>query len=91
VEQAFDLSRVQAFDAGEAQVKTHLLNGGKISIQGMAGGPVADLTEPFGLASLPASIRRELTPDAAHDSLAQVVARMARQYAVEERCQTLLL
>jgi hypothetical protein len=57
----------------------------------MAGGPVADLTEPFGLASLPASIRRELTPDAAQESLAQVVARIARQYAVEERCQTLLL
>jgi hypothetical protein len=91
VEQAFDFSRVQAFDVGEAQMKTHLLNGGKISIQGMAGGPVADLTEPFGLASLPASIRRELTTDAVQDSIAQVVARMARQYAVEERCQTLLL
>jgi hypothetical protein len=91
VEQAFDFSRVQAFDAGEAQVKTHLLSGGKISIQGMAGGPVADLTEPFGLASLPASIRRELTTVVAHDSLVQVVARIARPYAVEERCQTPLL
>src|SRR5918999_4291205 len=91
VEQAFDFSSAQAFDAGEARVKTHLLNGGKIAIQGTEGGPVADLTEPFGLASLPAFIRRELTTDAAQDSIAQVVARMARQYAVEERCQTLLL
>jgi hypothetical protein len=47
----------------------------------MEGGPVADLTEPFGLASLPASI----------ESLAQVIARIARPDAVEERCQTLLL
>ncbi len=91
MEQAFDFHSVQSFDAGEAKIKTHLLNGGTITIRGMEGGPVADLTEPFGLASLPASIRRELTTEEAHESLAQVVARMARQYAVEERCQTLLL
>ncbi len=91
MEQAFDFRSVQSFDAGEAKIKTHLLNGGTISIQGMAGGPIDDLTEPFGLASLPASIRREMTTEEARDSLAEVVARMARQYAVEERCQTLLL
>jgi hypothetical protein len=91
VEQAFDFSSVQSFDAGEAKIKTHLLSGGKISIQGMEGGPVGDLTEPFGLASLPASLRRELTTDEAQEALASIVARMARQYAVEERCRTLLL
>jgi len=91
VEQAFDVRRVQAFDTGEAKMKTHLLNSGTISIRGMEGGPVADLTEPFGLASLPASLRRELSTEEAQASLAQIVARMARQYAVEERCQTLLL
>jgi hypothetical protein len=91
VEQAFDFSSVQSFDAGEAKIKTHLLSGGKISIQGMEGGPVGDLTEPFGLASLPASLRRELTTDEAQETLASIVARMARQYAVEERCRTLLL
>ena len=91
MERAFDFSSVQSFAAGEERVRGHLLNGGKISIQGMEGGPVGDLTEPFGLASLPASIRREVTTDEAQASLAQVVARMARQYAVEERCRTLLL
>lgn len=91
MEQAFDFSSVQSFDVGEAKIYTHLLGGGNISIQGREGGPVDDLTEPFGLDSLPASIRRELTTDEAQESLAQVVARIARQYAVEERCRTLLL
>jgi len=91
VEQAFDFRSVQSFDAGEDKVRRHLLSGGKISIQGMEGGPVGDLTEPFGLASLPASLQREPTTAEAHASLAQVVARMVRQYAVEERCRTLLL
>ena len=91
MEQAFDFCSVQSFDAEEAKIKTHLLNGRTIAIRGMEDGLVADLTEPFGLASLPASIQRGLTTEEAQESLAQIVARMARQYDVEERCQTLLL
>jgi hypothetical protein len=91
MEQAFDFSRVQSFDEGEDKITTHLLRGGKISIQGASGGPIDDVTEPFSLDSLPASLRRELTTHEVKESVARIVAKIARQYAVEDRCRTLLL
>ena len=83
MEQAF-FSGIQLFDTGEDKVRRHLLSGGKISIHGAGEGPIDDVTELFSLDSLPASLRRELTTHEVKESVVRIVAKIAKQYAVED-------